>query len=48
MSKAKNCEELCIDVDILEYISASEIKLLQSHFSEVLKDALMKVEWEKE
>jgi hypothetical protein len=50
LAKSKEREELFIDADILvsENISASEIMLLQSHFSELLKDVLMQVEQEKE
>lgn len=50
MSKTKEREEICIiaDIPLPDSVSASEIMLLQSHFSELLKDVLMQVEQEKE
>ena len=50
MGKSKKREELTIDADSLipDDISASEVRLLQSHFSELLKDVLIQVEREKE
>ena len=50
MGKSKKHEELTIDADIHipDDISTSEIRLLQSHFSELIKDVLMQIELEKE
>jgi hypothetical protein len=50
LSKSKECEELTVDADILvlDDVSAAEVMLLKSHFSELLKDVLMQVEHEKE
>ena len=50
MGKAKEHENLIVDADIslADSVSASEIVLLQSHFSELLKEVLMQVELEKE
>ena len=50
MGKSKKLEKLIVDDDILELndVSAAEVMLLKSHFSELLKDVLMQVEPEKE
>lgn len=50
MSKTKEREELCINADIYlpDGISIPELVLLQSHFSEILRDVLLQVEREKE
>ncbi len=50
MSKSKECEKLIVDANIIlpDDVTASEVMLLQSHFSELLKNVLMQVEQEKE
>ena len=46
MGKSGKSEELIVEADILAPadVSASEVRLLQSHFSELFKDVLMQLE----
>jgi hypothetical protein len=50
LGKSKKREELVVDADISlpDSVSASEVMMLQSHFSDLLKDVLMQVEHDKE
>jgi hypothetical protein len=46
LGKTKELEGLIVDVDIrvLDEVSASEVMLLKSHFSELIKEVLMQVD----
>jgi hypothetical protein len=50
LGKSKEREELIVVADFLvpDDVSVSEVRLLQSLFSELLKDVLMQVDQEKE